>query len=147
MTLLAFLDILVLILHVVVCALLIGIVLIQGGKGASMSATFGMGAAATAFGARTDTFMTKLTSGAAIIFVFTSLALTFLGSRTGSFTQRMTVEPPAAEVAPPAAPVAPAEEPAASPSPAATAPSTPPASGGVGGPSPARSSNNNASGN
>lgn len=105
MRLLAIIDLLVLFLHVAVCAILIGIVLIQGGKGASLSASFGMGAAATAFGARTDSFMTKLTSGAAIAFVITSLSLTFLAPRIGALTQRIDV------AAPP--PVAPREEPAA----------------------------------
>ncbi len=93
MTPVAILDYLILIVHVIVCVLLIGIVLIQGGKGASMSASLGMGAASTAFGARTDTFMTKLTSGAAITFVVTSLALTFLSSKTGSLSQQITAEP------------------------------------------------------
>ena len=91
MTILAALDYLTLIVHVIVCVLLIGIVLIQGGKGASMSASFGMGAASTAFGARTDSFMTKLTSGAAITFVITSLGLTFLRTKTGSISQQINV--------------------------------------------------------
>ncbi len=108
MTLLGFLDILVLTLHVAVCAVLVGIVLIQGGKGASMSASFGMGAAGSAFGARTDTFLTKVTSGAAIAFVVTSLALTFLASKTGSLSQRMSVEQPAPADAAPSAEPAPA---------------------------------------
>lgn len=91
MTIVAFLDYFVLAVHVIVCVLLIGIVLIQGGKGASLSASFGMGAAATAFGARTDSFMTKLTGGAAVLFVFTSVGLTLLASRTGSITQTVTI--------------------------------------------------------
>jgi preprotein translocase subunit SecG len=114
MTLLAFLDTLVLIIHVVVCALLIGIVLIQGGKGASMSATFGMGAAATAFGARTDSFMTKLTSGAAIVFVITSLGLTFLSARTASLSQSLNL-PAAEEETPSPGPVGTNEAPATEP--------------------------------
>jgi preprotein translocase subunit SecG len=97
-TLLGFIDLVVLVLHVVVCVILVGIVLIQGGKGASLSASFGMGAAATAFGARTDSFMTKLTSGAAIAFVITSLGLTFLASRTGSLSQRIDISTPAGAV-------------------------------------------------
>lgn len=117
MTLLGFIDLVVLVLHVVVCVILVGIVLIQGGKGASLSASFGMGAAATAFGARTDSFMTKLTSGAAIAFVITSLGLTFLASRTGSLSQRIDISAPpgaateAAEAVVPPVP-APTENPA-----------------------------------
>lgn len=93
MTLLGFLDTLVLIIHIVVCLFLVGIVLIQGGKGASLSASFGMGgSSSSAFGARTDSFMTKMTSGAAIAFVITSVGLTFLASRTGSLSQTINVE-------------------------------------------------------
>jgi len=88
MTLLGFLDIFFLILHVTACLVLCGIVLMQGGKGASLSASFGMGAAGSAFGARTDSFITKLTSGAAIAFVITSVSLTFLASKTGSLSQK-----------------------------------------------------------
>lgn len=115
MTILAALDYLTLFVHVIVCVLLIGIVLIQGGKGAAMSASFGMGAASTAFGARTDSFMTRLTGGAAVTFVVTSLVLTFLSSKTGSLTQKIEVGP---QAAPPVA-----QEPAG----AATPESTPPA--------------------
>ncbi len=92
MNLLGFMDALVLTLHVIVCLFLVGIVLIQGGKGASLSASFGMGGSSSAFGARTDSFMTKLTSGAAIVFVVTSIVLTYLASRTGSLSQTLNVE-------------------------------------------------------
>lgn len=147
MTLLGFLDILVLIIHVVVCTLLIGIVLIQGGKGASMSATFGMGAAATAFGARTDSFMTKITSGAAIVFVITSLALTFLSARTASLSQSLNLPAPEEQIAPPPGTSevpAPVTEPAgggASQEAPAEAPSSPATSG-----SPSPASNTSPSG-
>lgn len=100
MTIVAFLDYFVLFVHVLVCVLLIGIVLIQGGKGASLSASFGMGSAGSAFGARTDSFMTKLTGGAAVIFVCTSVFLTLLSSRAGSLTQRESIVPPKAIEAP-----------------------------------------------
>ncbi len=108
MTIVAFLDYFVLFVHVIVCVLLIGIVLIQGGKGASLSASFGMGSAASAFGARTDSFMTKLTGGAAVVFVCTSVGLTLLSSRAGSLTQRETIAPPQVE-APPAVTAPPVE--------------------------------------
>lgn len=117
MTLLGFLDILVLVIHVVVCLFLVGIVLLQGGKGASLSASFGMGgASSSAFGARTDSFMTKMTSGAAIAFVVTSIVLTFLASRAGSLSQTINVEnravPAAATSVDQAAPAQPAASPA-----------------------------------
>lgn len=114
MTLLGFLDLLVLTIHIVVCLFLVGIVLIQGGKGASLSASFGMGgASASAFGARTDSFMTKLTSGAAIAFVVTSILLTFFASRTGSLSQTINVEERPVPGASVPAEITPAAEPAA----------------------------------
>lgn len=100
MTLLGFLDILVLVLHITVCVFLVGIVLVQGGKGASLSASFGMGSSSSAFGAQTDSFMTKLTSGAAIAFVVTSIGLTLLATRTGSLSQRVNIEDRATAAAP-----------------------------------------------
>ena len=66
--------------HIGVCAALILIVLLQKGKGASMGAAFG-GSSQTVFGsAGAGTFLTKLTTAAAIIFMLTSLALSiFMG--------------------------------------------------------------------
>ncbi len=63
-------------LHVLVCAILILLVLLQRGKGAEIGAVFGGGASSTLFGSRgAGNFLTKLTSGAAIIFMGTSLWL------------------------------------------------------------------------
>lgn len=77
-------DILLLILHIVVSLALVGIVLIQGGKGAEIGAAFGAGASQTLFGASgSQTFLGKLTTGAAIIFMLTSLALAIFWSRPG----------------------------------------------------------------
>ena len=61
------------IIHVVVCLLLILIVLLQSGKSADLAGAFGGGGSQTAFGARgTATFLSKLTTGAAVIFMITS---------------------------------------------------------------------------
>lgn len=87
---LGFLDILILIVHVVVCCLLIGIVLIQGGKGASLSATFGMGSS-SAFGSQTDSLLVKWTRNVAIAFLVTTVALTIVGRNTGALVQRVEV--------------------------------------------------------
>lgn len=116
MTLVAFLDYFILAAHLIVCVLLIVIVLIQGGKGASLSASFGMGSAASAFGARTDSFMTKLTAGAAITFVLTSIGLTMISPRASSITQRVNIE--TETPAPAASPEVPAVTEAATESPA-----------------------------
>jgi preprotein translocase subunit SecG len=61
------------------------IVLLQTGKGADMGAAFGGGASQTLFGTSgASTFLTKLTTGAAIVFMLTSLALAYLTSQRPS---------------------------------------------------------------
>ncbi len=77
-------DMLLLILHVFVCLALIGIVLIQGGKGAEVGAAFGAGASQTIFGATGgQSFLAKMTTGAAVIFMLTSMALAVFWGRPG----------------------------------------------------------------
>jgi preprotein translocase subunit SecG len=66
---------LILIVHLIVSLFLIVIVLIQGGKGAEMGAAFG-GSSQTLFGARgAATFFSKLTTGAAVMFMISSFLL------------------------------------------------------------------------
>ena len=68
------------ILHVTVSLTLIAIILLQSGKGAEMGASFGAGGSQSVFGAGGgSTFMSKMTTGAAIIFMLTSLTLAYLG--------------------------------------------------------------------
>ena len=72
------------IIHVIVCLALIFIVLLQTGRGAGIGAAFG-GSSQTFFGSSGATpFLAKLTAAAAILFMVTSLGLTFLGTRGGS---------------------------------------------------------------
>ncbi len=72
-------------IHVLVCLSLIGIVLIQGGKGAEVGAAFGAGSSGTIFGASGgQSFLSKLTTGAAVIFMLTSLALAIFWGQPGS---------------------------------------------------------------
>ena len=53
------------------------------GKGAEMGAVFGGGASSTVFGSRgAGNFLTKLTTGFAVIFMLTSLSLSYIGTRT-----------------------------------------------------------------
>jgi len=111
----------VLFLHVLVSIAMIGIVLLQSGKGAEMGASFGAGGSQTVFGASGgNTFMNKLTTGVAIIFMLTSLTLAHLSSGGSSSSIMAGKKAPAApapvqQTAPaapqgaaPAAPVAPA---------------------------------------
>lgn len=72
------------VLHIVVCLALIAIVLLQGGKGAEMGASFGAGGSQTVFGASGgQSFMGKLTATAAIIFMLTSLTLAYFYGQPG----------------------------------------------------------------
>ena len=72
-------------IHILVCLSLIGIVLIQGGKGAEVGAAFGAGASGTVFGATGgQSFLSKMTTGAAVIFMLTSLALAIFWGQPGS---------------------------------------------------------------
>jgi preprotein translocase subunit SecG len=92
--------------HVTVCVALIVVVLLQRGKGASMGAAFG-GSSQTLFGTGgATTFMQKLTTAAAIIFMLTSLALSIFLSRggTSSVMEDVTTEIPAAQSVPASAP-------------------------------------------
>ena len=104
---------LVLILHVVVSFALILIVLLQTGKGAEMGAGFGGGSNQTIFGSRgAATFLSKVTTGAAVVFMLTSLSLAYLTSqRTGSVIRETA--PAATAPAAPTVPAAPAAPPAA----------------------------------
>jgi len=74
---------LILILHIIVSVCLILIVLLQVGKGASLSGLFGGGGGTEAIfgGAGGDVFMKKLTVIFAILFIFTSLTLTIISAR------------------------------------------------------------------
>lgn len=67
---------LLLIVHVLVAMVIIGLVLIQHGKGADIGAAFGSGASNTVFGSQgTGGFLFKLTGGLALAFFVTSLSL------------------------------------------------------------------------
>ncbi len=75
-------TILLTLLHITVCLALIAIVLLQGGKGAEMGASFGAGGSNTVFGAAGgQSFMGKLTTAAAVIFMLTSLTLTYFAGQ------------------------------------------------------------------
>jgi preprotein translocase subunit SecG len=68
-------------LHVVVSLVLILVVLLQSGKGADLSGAFGGGGTQTAFGSRGPaSFLTRMTTAAAIVFMITSITLSGIGS-------------------------------------------------------------------
>lgn len=71
-------------IHLLVCFSLITIVLLQTGKGANMGAAFG-GSSQTVFGSSgAGTFLGKLTAGVAVLFMLTSLILTYTAAHKSS---------------------------------------------------------------
>jgi len=79
-------------LHVLVSAILIGMVLLQKGKGADIGAAFG-GASQTVFGPRgAQSFLSKLTTGAAVLFMITSLGLAITSSKRSSVMEGVRQE-------------------------------------------------------
>lgn len=76
------LTVFILVVHVVVCIALILIILLQTGKGADIGAAFGGGSSQTVFGSTGGaTILSKITIGAAVIFMFTSIVLSYFADR------------------------------------------------------------------
>ncbi|HBR96550.1 MAG TPA: preprotein translocase subunit SecG [Gammaproteobacteria bacterium] len=111
----------VLVVHVILALTVIGLVLIQHGKGADAGAAFGSGASSTVFGARgAASFLTRMTTMMAVAFFVTSLILFYMAAHRES-TSNSVVEgfesPPAVEAESesnvPEPPAAPSDLPAA----------------------------------
>ena len=93
-------DTLLTIVHIFVCLFLVGIVLLQHGKGADIGATFG-GSSQSLFGTEGPLpLLNKITTAAAIIFMLTSVTLAYISSQTSSSSvmSGVTVSQPAAVV-------------------------------------------------
>jgi preprotein translocase subunit SecG len=72
----------ILFLHIIVCIALILIILLQTGKGADIGAVFGGGSSQTLFGSTGATpFLSKVTIGAAVVFMITSIILTYFSGK------------------------------------------------------------------
>jgi len=114
------------IIHVLACFGIIGIVLLQSGKGADIGSAFGGAGSQAVFGSMgTPTLLGKITTGIAIVFTLTSFTLAILGGDRGSSVVREAAPPPASAPANPTAPTAP------------SAPSTPTAPAAPSAPEPA----------
>ena len=99
------------VVHLFLAIGLVGLILIQHGKGADMGAAFGSGASATVFGSRgAGNFLSRTTAVLAALFFVTSLALAYFAMQSNEPATLMEgVKPPAVQVQAPAeAPVAPA---------------------------------------
>ncbi len=131
------------IIHVLACIFLVLVVLLQTGKGADMGAVFG-GSSSTVFGSSgAGTFLTRLTTVTAVVFMVTSLSLTYFSARRNAATV-FDSAPPAAAPAPgaPAAPEAPQPEANAPPAPQApAAPAQPEANAAPAGDAPPAAAN------
>ncbi len=115
------LQILLTIVHVVVCLFLVVVVLLQSGKAADLAGAFGGMGSQTAFGPRgAATVLSKATTIAAAVFMVTSLSLAILNTRNAGSSssvlerQKGTTQPKTA-----ATPAAPAPQAPAQPVPAA----------------------------
>jgi len=106
-------QILILLVHVIAAGALIGLVLLQHGKGADMGAAFGSGASGSLFGASgSANFLSRTTAMMAAVFFLTSMSLTYIAGhkpQASSVMEAPKAEQPA--VPPPAA----AEKPVAPP--------------------------------
>src|ERR1700756_4961346 len=111
--------------HVLVAAALVGLVLLQHGKGADMGAAFGSGASGSLFGAAgAANFLSRTTAILAAIFFASSLRLTWVGAaRSAESAPKGVME----KLAPKGSDV-PSAPGAAPGSPAGTSPAAPPAS-------------------
>ena len=94
-----------LVFHILIAAAIVGLVLLQRGKGADAGAGFGAGASGTVFGARgSASFLSRTTATLAALFIATSLTLAYLGGRTPAAPTSVIdrVQEPTTNTAPPA---------------------------------------------
>lgn len=120
------LQTLAVVFHVLLAVAIVGLVLLQRGKGADAGAGFGAGASGTVFGARgSASFLSRTTAVLATLFFLTSLGLSYLFSQQKQPTSVMdTVQQEAPLPGPslpsqqPVMPVPPTAQPATAPAPA-----------------------------
>jgi len=93
------------VIHLLLAIGLVGLVLIQHGKGADMGAAFGSGASATVFGsAGAGNFLSRTTAVLAALFFLTSLALAWFAMQKGEQESLVERQVAAEQLAQPAAP-------------------------------------------
>jgi len=117
-------------LHVLVCLVLIGVILLQSGKAADIAGAFGGSGSQTAFGPRgAATFLSRATTWCAVMFMFTSMALAVHVSTAGGGGGRSVLEqfskPTPAAPTKPGAPAVPVPQQPLAPAPQAPAPAPP----------------------
>jgi preprotein translocase subunit SecG len=99
------LQTIVLVAHVGIALMIIGLVLLQRGKGADAGTGFGAGASGTVFGARgSATFFSRATGVLATLFFVTSLALAYLATQQTAPRSLLDAVPAPQSTAPAPAP-------------------------------------------
>jgi preprotein translocase subunit SecG len=103
-------ETLILVIHVLAAIAIVGLVLLQHGKGADVGAAFGSGASGSIFGASgSANFLSRTTAALAVVFFVTSLGLTYFSGRK-SEPKGVMATPPApvqslpTQIPPPGAP-------------------------------------------
>jgi len=87
-----FLEDAILVTHVLAALTIIGMVMLQRGKGAEMGAGFGSGSSSTVFGSTgSGNFLTKMTSVAAVLFFLTSFSLAYFARERSSVTRELGI--------------------------------------------------------
>ena len=117
------LQTLVIVFHIIAALVIIGLVLLQHGKGADMGASFGGGSAGSLFGATgSANFLSRTTAVVATIFFLTSLGMAFIAThkpRTGGGVMEGVTLPTTPAIPVPAAPPSPSAIPGQAAAPAA----------------------------
>jgi preprotein translocase subunit SecG len=116
-------EMVVLVIHVIAALSIIGLVLLQHGKGADVGAAFGSGTSGSIFGAAgSANFLSRATAILAVVFFVSSLGLTYLSSQKTESKGVMGKQPaptqslpaqipdPAVPAPPPGVPAAPAKD-------------------------------------
>ena len=91
-------ETLVLVIYVLVALAIVGLVLLQHGKGADVGAAFGSGASGSLFGASgSANFLSRATAILAAVFFLTSLGLTYFSGRKTEHKGVMATQPAPAQ--------------------------------------------------
>ena len=106
----------ILVVHVLAALAIIGLVLLQHGKGADMGAAFGGGASGSLFGATgSANFLSRITAVLATVFFVTSLTLTWFSAHQTETKGVMATQPASSAPAPAPAGAPASDKPAADP--------------------------------
>ena len=94
-------EVVILVFHILAALGIIGLVLLQHGKGADVGAAFGSGSAGSVFGAAgSANFLSRATAILAVVFFMTSLGLTYFSHRKSDTEGVMRERPAPAQTLP-----------------------------------------------